>query len=104
MSRRVTRSISLKLNNPSKLLLLPIELLHEVVNSFDDYERGDILKAFMGTNHHLRTFALPHFFRAMHLIKPGLFHTMIKFLDESPSEFYTYIRSWWHTIVWLDTV
>ncbi|KAF9040458.1 hypothetical protein BDZ89DRAFT_1060540 [Hymenopellis radicata] len=93
MSRPVTRSISLMLNNPSKLLLLPTEMLHEVVDSFDDYERGNVLKAFMGTNHHLRTFALPLFFRAMHLNKPALFHIMIQFLDESPPEFYAYVRS-----------
>lgn len=91
MSRQVTRSLTHAIARPSSLLRLPLELLREIVDTFDDYEQGNVLRTLMSTTRHLRGFALPLFFKAVHLNKPGLFRRMVTLLRDTP-EVYEYIR------------
>ncbi|KAK0465621.1 uncharacterized protein EV420DRAFT_970052 [Desarmillaria tabescens] len=94
MSRRVTRSMATSnVPMPSSFNLLPVELLHEIVDTCVDEEKGPLLATLMATSRRLRNFALPLFFSMIHVTTPSLFNLLLDFLDDSPSEYYSHVRS-----------
>lgn len=93
MPRRVIRSIATSsVPVPSSFNLLPVELLHEIVDTCNDEEKGPLLAVLMATSRRLRNFALPLFFSNIHVTTPSLFNLLLDFLDDSPSEYYSYVR------------
>ncbi|KAK0481675.1 hypothetical protein IW261DRAFT_1091990 [Armillaria novae-zelandiae] len=94
MSRRVVRSVvTSRVPVPSSFNRLPVELLHEIVEACNDEEKGPLLAVLMATSRRLRSFALPLFFSNIHVTTPSLFKLLLDFLDDSPSEYYSYVRS-----------
>ncbi|KAG7452344.1 uncharacterized protein BT62DRAFT_1000083 [Guyanagaster necrorhizus] len=94
MSRQVARSMATSnVSVPSSFNLLPVELLHEIVETCNDEEKGPLLATLMATSRRLRNFALPLFFSMIHVTTPSLFNLLLSFLDDSPSQYYSYVRS-----------